>query len=253
MQEFTIRTVSEYVDCLAMINRGTRGLYRGQRSDRSLLPKIARLTTYLPILQAEREMIEVFKLRSEPLLEQRPVDEWDWLAIMQHHGLATRLLDWSLNPLAALWFCVCKPAAGNGPGVVWLFHPASHDYVERLGQAAPTHIHKVYVLRSRSIAARIRSQSGWFTAHYFDQAQERFIALEADSLFAPRLTKLLIPSDAFANLRFQLDRLEVNAATLFPDLDGLCANIEWAFSSFADEAVQDIPKKSFPIPDLPAF
>jgi hypothetical protein len=175
MQEFTIRTVSEYVDCLAMINRGTRALYRGQRRDRSLLPKIARLTTYLSILQAEREMIEVFKLRSEPLLEQRPVDEWDWLAIMQHHGLATRLLDWSLNPLAALWFCVCKPAAGNESGVVWLFHPDSHDYVERLGQAAPTHIDKVHVLRSRSIAARIRSQSGWFTAHHFDNPKRSLL------------------------------------------------------------------------------
>lgn len=73
-----------------------------------------------------------------------------------------------------------------------------------------------------------------------------------DSSYSPRLTKLIIPSHAFANIRFQLDHLEVNSATLFPDLDGLCAHIEWAYSSFADEQVQDIPNKSYPIPNSSA-
>ena len=246
MQEITIRTVSEYVDALAATNRGNRALYRGQRRDRSLLPKIARLKTYLPILEAEREMIEVFKLRSVPLLDQHPDDDWDWLSVMQHYGLATRLLDWSVNPLAALWFCVCKPPAKDESGVVWLFQPNGDDYAERLKLEDPTRISRGYILRSKIVAPRIRSQSGWFTAHYFDQQQ--FISLENDPCFAPRLTKILIPADAFSYLRFQLDRLEVNSATLFPDLDGLCAHIEWIYSSLNDEETESVLKKSFPIP-----
>ncbi|PSB43053.1 hypothetical protein C7B80_25515 [Cyanosarcina cf. burmensis CCALA 770] len=249
MQEITIHTVSEYVERLSDINHGRRAVYRGQRRDRSLLPKIARLTTYLPILQAEREMLEVFKLRSLPLLEQHPDNDWDWLTIMQHHGLATRLLDWSLNPLAALWFCVCKPPAENESGVVWLFYPDANDYAVPSKQADPTSISRVYLLRGKLVASRIQAQFGWFTVHYFNLEQEKFIALENDSSYASRLVKIIIPSNAFAHIRFQLDRLEVNSATLFPDLDGLCANIEWAFSSLADEELQDIPKKSFPTPN----
>ncbi|KAM3115675.1 FRG domain-containing protein [Phormidesmis sp. 146-33] len=249
MQEVVIHTVTEYIDCLAEINRGKRALYRGQRRDRTLLPKIARLTTYLPILQAEREIIEVFKLRSLPLLEQHPDNDWDWLSIMQHHGLATRLLDWSVNPLASLWFCVCKPPVETESGVIWLFHPESDDYAIPSKQADPTCIDRSYLLRGKKVASRIRAQAGWFTAHYFDMEQEKFISLEDDPTYKPRLTKLIIPFDEFANIRFQLDRLDVNSASLFPDLDGLCAHIEWAFSSFADEAFEDIPKKSFPTPD----
>jgi FRG domain len=249
MQEITIYTVSEYIERLAEINRGQRALYRGQRRDRSLLPKIARLTTYLPILQAERELIEVFKLRSLPMLEQHPEHDWDWLTVMQHYGLATRLLDWSVNPLAALWFCVCKPPAGDEPGVVWLFYPDSNDYAMPSKQADPTSICKTYILRSKIVASRIRAQSGWFTAHHFDREQEKFVALENDPSYTSRLTKLIVPFDAFAKIRFQLDRLDVNSATLFPDLDGLCAHLEWVYSSLADEEVQDIPKKNFPIPD----
>lgn len=249
MQEITICTVSEYIERLAAMNRGQRALYRGQRRDRSLLPKIARLTTYLPILQAEQELIEVFKLRSLPLLEQHPDNDWDWLTIMQHYGLATRLLDWSVNPLAALWFCVRRPPAENEPGVVWLFYPDTDDYAAPAKQADPTNINRTYLLRSKVVASRIRAQSGWFTAHYFDREQEKFVALENDSAYTSRLVKLMIPSDAFANIRFQLDRLDVNSATLFPDLDGLCAHLEWVYSSLADEEFQDIPKKNFPAPN----
>ncbi|MEM6837646.1 MAG: FRG domain-containing protein [Cyanobacteria bacterium P01_C01_bin.120] len=249
MQEITIHAVSEYIERLGEINRGQRALYRGQRRDRSLLPKIARLTTYLPILHVEQEFIEVFKLRSLPMLEQPPEHEWDWLTVMQHYGLATRLLDWSINPLAALWFCVRQPPVGNESGVVWLLHPNSDNYVVPSKQIEPTSICKTYILRSKIIASRIRSQAGWFTAHYFNFEQDKFVALENDPAYKSRLKKLMVPFDAFARIRLELDRLDVNSSTLFPDLDGLCAHIEWIYSSLADEELQDIPKKNFPIPD----
>lgn len=129
MQEITVSSVPEFVECLGDLNRGRRALYRGQRRDFQLLPKIARISTTLPVLEAEQAMLNNFKLLSVPYLKERLENDWEWLAIMQHHGLATRLLDWSVIPLAALWFTVSKPPAENRHGVIWLFYPHAEDYI----------------------------------------------------------------------------------------------------------------------------
>ena len=49
------------------------------------------------------------------------------------------------------------------------------------------------------------------------------------------LTKLRIPPEAFKDMRFDLDRFNVNSAALFPDIDGLCAHIQWVNSRLQDE------------------
>jgi hypothetical protein len=82
-------------------------LFRGQEQDWELIPKIGRVGfRNIGDENAEQKMLDDFKRLSMPHLLRVPKNDWDWLALAQHHGMATRLLDWTTNPLVALWFAV---------------------------------------------------------------------------------------------------------------------------------------------------
>lgn len=214
-------------------------LFRGQSVDEPLIPKIARLDLKESTLDSEKKMMEEFKRRSVPLLNSQPKSNWDWLAIAQHHGMATRLLDWTLNPLAALWFAVnYPPSIKKGKlcaGVVWILVPKPSDYAVSSTTMNPFEIVRTMIFRPKHIAARLVTQAGWFTVHKFMKNQNRFIPLENNKSYSSKLTKLLIPPKYFSDMRCELDRFNVNAAALFPDIDGLCAHIQWLNSYLKDE------------------
>ncbi len=234
-KEITIDSFSKYVKYVESNCFNETILFRGQREDKPLLPKIARISLNGSTTEAEETMVAEFKRRSIPYLENHPTNEWDWLALMQHHGLATRLLDWSLNPLAGLWFSVSKPANGDNPGVVWVFNPSNKDFVNTASTASPFEGKRTRVFQPNHVTKRIVSQSGWFTVHKLMEKSKRFIALERNLSYKKVLTKIIIPASSFSDMRYQLDRFGINSASLFPDLDGLCNNIQWLHSELEDE------------------
>jgi hypothetical protein len=216
-------------------------LFRGQPVDEPLIPRLGRMRLRGKLANTEQLIIREFKRTSLPLIEFALDDGWwDVLALAQHHGLPTRLLDWTYSAFAALWFAVSSPPEkdkqGNGrQGVVWIFSPTVDDYRRDFSRIHPFASGITKIFRPKVITRRISAQGGIFTIHNIVE-DKGFVALEKDENYKTKLTKLVIPPQYFSKLRKELNIYNVNASTLFPDIDGLCQYLKWRHTKMDDES-----------------
>jgi hypothetical protein len=211
-------------------NRFTTVIYRGHGAKSfTLTPKVGR---HKPNSNSngkavnEKLMLELFRRQSIDRTPITAADDWELLAVAQHHGMATRLLDWTRSPLVALYFAVCfecesrhddgRPKCEDAEIIAW--RSPKEDLTKKL-PTAPLKIKDPTKYIPRIVTPRLRAQSGLFTAHPHPARE-----------FSPEpgtVTRIRVPHRYRQPLKVSLFRHGIHEAVLFPDLDGLARHIQW--------------------------
>jgi hypothetical protein len=218
-------------------------------ADHDLSNSLARLAAGRPdIAKLELAMLRNFRKYAAQLTPSRVDSIWHWLAMAQHHGLPTRLVDWTFSPLVALHFATEHPADYGRDGAIWCvdFVRANRLLPKRLRAIADDEGSDTFTtemldafptlrdfdalsrepflmfLEPPALDARIMNQAALFS----------LMPAPAGSLDEwlrahPDLSRrVVVPAELKWEVRDKLDQANITERTLFPGLDGLSRSLE---------------------------
>lgn len=191
-------------------------MFRGQNVyDWKLVPKAGRsdfIKSYSPTF-TEQEIFNSWKRYAIQYLNVEPKNEMDWYALAQHHGLATRLLDWTKNPLTALYFSVNN--LFDEDGAIFIIRQKKALLLDEVNNFNPFNIEGIKVIYPKSISPRIVNQRGIFTISNTPNVPLEESGENLD------VHKIKIKSDCKSNILDTLDFYGINQMSIFHDLDNL--------------------------------
>jgi hypothetical protein len=227
--------------------------FRGERD--AQWPLYSSLSRYLqnfgvhPKAWAKQEdrILRIFKRKAHQFLDKppEPDDDFQWLALMQHHGAPTRLLDFTWSPYVAAFFALERTL---GDGVVWAMNPARIDSSRAPKQShmdprAPGNFQRyflkgthrfIWMGEPHTMNRRLIAQSGTFAVPgVLDRAIEDILT---NSDQEEILAKFVMTHAVREVGMRELYRMNITYATLFPDLDGLARSLayelefHWAYN-----------------------
>ena len=250
--EMVVTTVAEYVQAVCSENqqikargmKGLRILFRGQAdADNLLLPSLGRITSEgKSIIEEERNMIEMARYKL-PSVFRKDLEPLELLALLQHHGIPTRLLDVSENALVGLYFaCHDNELTRSKDGEVILFQtddinvsnypvankiaacyqsnePVINDSDDILFVYAPSYSLRQNIQRGRYILFSDTVEDGKRMIHPIGKNHHNI------------LKRIIIPAKHKKQIRRDLRLLGVSKELLFLDnTDMVCKEIAERFS-----------------------
>ncbi|MHB9152933.1 MAG: FRG domain-containing protein [Spirochaetales bacterium] len=257
MIEHVVKNAVEYIQLINQIktdqesyNNKADLLFRGQSAMKDPLPKAARLSAKGEILVIEKLIFSEFKRNYSSKFGVIPADDWEWLALAQHYGLPTRLLDWSYSSLIALWFAVKddltilnKEKPFNGHVNVYVLAATLEKWKEIEDTTSPFDIDSIKIFRPQAVSERIKVQGSVFTAHPLKNS-DNIIDFWNHGGLASHFFNIMIPNEYVIPIRRELKIMGINNYTAFPDLDGLCKHLQWQYYNYQDEIEFENIKKS---------
>jgi hypothetical protein len=245
----TVKTLSGLLDAIRQLQfDGHEGelLFRGETNDSwNLVPKAGRSE-----FKVEDWWASFNRWREKArALKKLPTNEWRQLAIAQHHGFATPLLDWSSNPLIAAYFAVGARTGDERDGVLYCFRPAFRwnpterkgglqdlKMILRLGKTRMP----FPALSIEPFSERLRVQSAVFTVHADDSACMKSAGwpcvheMNDEPHRTENLSVFRVPWARKASIRRELEMLDITHSKLFPDLDGISEEVNQSLRCAAE-------------------
>jgi hypothetical protein len=166
------------------------------------------------VLDREKQSLEDFKKRCIPYIKYQPKSDIEWLCLMQHHGLSTRLLDFTTNPLIALFFA-SDPTSNSDGELIVAKYGRSYENVSDDNLFDRQHN---FAYHPPHITERIIGQQGCFV---YSRVPNR-------NLSDKQIDKIKIPERNKFIIRNELSKLGISYALLFPSIDGICRDLNEA-------------------------
>lgn len=209
-------------------------VFRGHsKREYELKPSVGRAShTSKTRAKFENSVFDMFCRDARMYADPLPSSDWEWLALAQHHQLPTRLLDWTDNPLVALYFSVLAHSSHDGMFYA-LYAPCKAGKKEL--RKSPFTINRPMKYRPDIVTPRLRAQEGLFVV--CSDIEESLVdsvakgkALCVKKAKRWKISERVVPKDLKKEIRYLLFRLGVHHSTLFPDLDGLTQRLAWQHS-----------------------
>ena len=230
MPDNEVTSVAEYIQLVKGFSPPTKKTwFRGQLNAMwTLQPSVRRHAQWM---DAEVQMLNRFRQLTVSRVPNPPHqdDDWGWVCLAQHHRLPTRLLDWTENPLVALFFAVEKDedqdgrvfaldvhglnrkSYGSDVGVLLLGRDERLDnyspYARDGARASP-----LAVIAPQTFD-RVVAQAGTFSLSHHNEDTE------LDAFAGTLIETWDVPLTAKEDIRLELVKLGIHAASVYPDLD----------------------------------
>ena len=165
----------------------------------------------------------------------RELSEWEAMFVARHYGLPVRIMDWTANPYAALYFaCDWREDTSPPDAKIWMLVPVDDRHIggKKLDvfdkKRGPFDVKGIQLVYPMVVASRINAQSAYFTIQNDPRTPLEDLGgkyYPDDQLHILELHEFIVPGEVRFKRLGDLSRFGVTQRTLFPDYGGLAQGL----------------------------